>query len=193
MEDVQVLPRARQPLPQEKRKDIAVLSFEDKTDYGDGRLGTSAADILTTYLVQSGQFNLYERQKLDAVLAEQKLGADKKFDTATAVAVGRLVKVKRVVIGSVSSFGFRSRRSDVLIFGSKVVQEVEAVVDVRMIDVETGRIITSESGRGVVRVDTGQVLGVGTQAGYDETMAGNALRAAIARYVDNLIDRGAAD
>ena len=33
-------------------------------------------------------------------------------------------------------------------------------------------------------------VGFGASAGYDETMAGNALRAAISKFVDKLIDQG---
>ena len=181
--------RQRPPLPLEQRKRVAVLEFEDKTDYGYGKLGRSASSILTTFLIQSGQFALYEREKLDKVLAEQDTGSDNRFDTGTAVAVGKTVGVELVVVGTVSSFGYRSKRSESLFFSSHVDQEAEATVDVRIIDVATGRIVASESGRGLVSVGTGKVLGFGSSAGYDQTTAGNALRAAISKYVDKLIDQ----
>ena len=181
--------RQRPPLPLEQRKRVAVLEFEDKTDYGYGRLGRSASAILTTYLIQSGQFALYEREKIDKVLAEQNIGSDNRFDPSTAVAVGKTAGVELVVIGAVSNFGYRSKRSEALFFSSHVDQEAEATVDVRIIDVATGRIVAFESGRGLVSVGTGKVLGFGSSAGYDETTAGNALRAAISKYVDKLIDQ----
>jgi hypothetical protein len=34
------------------RKEIAVLRFDDQTDCGHGRIGRSAAGVLTTYLDQ---------------------------------------------------------------------------------------------------------------------------------------------
>ena len=52
----------------------------------------------------------------------------------------------------------------------------EATVDVRIIDVATGRIVAADSGRGVVAVKAGEMLGVGQSIGYDETIANNALR-----------------
>jgi len=180
--------KQRPPLPLDQRKRVAVLEFEDKTDYGYGRLGRSASSILTTFLIQSGQFALYEREKLDKVLAEQNLANDKRFDPSTAVTVGKMAGVELVVIGAVSNFGYRSKRSEVLFLGSHVDQEAEATVDVRIVDVATGRIVASESGRGLVTVSTGKVLGVGSSAGYDETTAGSALRTAISKYVDKLID-----
>lgn len=180
----------RQPLPLEQRKRVAVLDFQDQTDYGAGRIGRSAASVMTTYLDRSGQFALYERERINQIMEEQKLAGTAKVDAGAAAAVGKKAGVDMVVIGTVSSFGYRSRRSQALIFGSKVTQEAEATVDVRLVDVASGRIIAAESGRGVVEVATGKVLGVGTAAGYDETMAGNALRAAISKFVDKVIDQG---
>ena len=179
----------RQPLPLAQRKKVAVLAFDDQTDYGHGRIGRSAASILTTYLDRSGQFTLYEREKLDRIIEEQQIASDGKYDANTAALVGRTAKVDFVIIGSVSSFGYRTLRNQVLIFSSSVKRIAEATVDVRLVDVETGRIIASESGRGIAEDESKQVLGVGASAGYDETMAGNALRAAISKFVDKLIDQ----
>ena len=181
---------ARPPLPLAQRKRVAVLDFDDQTDYGHGRIGRSAASVLTTYLDRSGQFALYERERVNRILEEQQIAASARLDAGTATAVGKKAGVDLVVIGSVTGFGYRSHRNQVLIFGSSVSHEAEATVDVRLVEVATGRIIASESGRGVVAISSGQVLGVGSSAGYDETMAGNALRAAISKFVDKLIDQG---
>lgn len=191
-EEEAVLPsrtNSRQPLPLEQRKKIAVLEFEDQTDYGHGRIGRSAASVMTTYLDRSGKFALYEREKLNRIIDEQQYGGIAKVDAAAAAAVGKKAGVDFVVIGTVSSFGYRSIRNQFLFFGSLVKHQAEATVDVRLVDVATQRIIASESGRGVAEDTSTKVLGVGSSAGYDETMAGNALRAAISKFVDKLIDQ----
>lgn len=185
-----VVMRERPPLPLDQRKKVAVLDFDDRTDYGQGRLGVSASNVLVTYLDRSGQFALYEREKLGSILNEQNLGAARSGDAAAVSKLGHVIGVDYVFVGAVTGYGYHSRRSEVLFLGSSVVQEAEATVDVRMIEVATGRIVASESGRGVVTIQTGQVLGVGTSAGYDETTASSALRAAISKYVDKLIDQG---
>lgn len=181
---------SRTPLPLAERKRMAVVDFEDQTDYGSGRIGRSAAAVLTTYLDRSGQFALYERAKFNQIADEQQLSGSVKANAGAAAEVGKKAGVDMVVIGTVSSFGYRSRRAQGCIFGAKTTQEAEAVVDVRLVEVATGRIIASESGRGVVEVSANQVMGFGASAGYDETMAGNALRAAISKFVDKLIDEG---
>jgi curli biogenesis system outer membrane secretion channel CsgG len=179
----------RPPLPLAQRKRVAVLEFEDRTDYGHGRLGRAASNVLLTYLDRSQQFAIYERESLAKIMDEQKLGHSEGFDAAKAVELGKMAGVELVFIGAVSNYGYHSERTEALIFGSHLKQQAEAVVDVRIIEVATGRIVASESGRGVVTVDTGKVLGIGTSAGYDETTANNALRAAIGKYVDKLIDQ----
>ena len=180
----------RQPIPVAQRKKVAVLAFDDQTDYGHGRIGRSAASVLTTYLDRSQQFALYERERIDRIAEEQQITANTKLDANTAATIGKRAGVDFVIIGTVSGFGYHTRRTQALIFSSSVTREAEATVDVRLVDVATGRIIASESGRGVVEAGTTQVLGVGASAGYDETMAGNALRAAISKFVDKLIDQG---
>ncbi|MFA5256528.1 MAG: CsgG/HfaB family protein [Opitutales bacterium] len=185
--------KARTPLPMDMRIKVAVLDFEDRTAYGKGRLGKSASNILVTFLSRSGQFALYEREKLDKLVGEQGINTSESVDVSEAATIGKLVGVDYVFIGAVSNYGYRSTRSQVLIFGDKIIQQAEATVDVRMVEVATGRIIASESGTGLVTVESGHVLGVGTSAGYDETTAANALRAAISQYVDTLIDQGLAN
>lgn len=178
----------RQSLPLAQRKKIAVLDFEDQTDYGHGRIGRSAASVMTTYLDRSGQFALYEREKLDLIIAEQQ-GTGGKIDPNVAANVGKKAGLDFVVIGVVSGFGYHTVRHQALIFGSSTSQQAEATVDVRLVDVATGRVIASESGRGTAEDSSARVLGVGATSGYDETLPTNALRAAISKFVDKLIDQ----
>lgn len=179
----------RAPLPLAQRKRLAVLDFEDRTDYGYGRIGRSAADVLTTFLFRSGQFNLYDREKLNHLMAAGNLKGAKSDNVHTAVSVGKMAGVDFVAIGAVTSFGYHTTRSQALFLGSSVKQEAEATVDVRIVEVATGRVVAAESGRGVAFSNTGEVLGVGTSAGYDERLCGDALRVAISQFVDKLIDQ----
>lgn len=181
--------KQRPPVPMEQRKRLAILEFEDRTDYGTGRLGRGAANVLTTFMDRSGQFALYERERINQIMDEQKISQDRRFDPSTAVAVGKTAGVELMAIGAVTGFGFKTKRTQVGLIASEVQQEAEATVDVRVVEVATGRIVASESGRGVVKIKAGQMLGVGQSIGYDETIANNALRAAISQYVDQLIDR----
>lgn len=186
--------KQRERLPLEKRIKAVVLDFQDRSQFGKGRLGTEAANVLTTFLSRSGQFALYEREKLTDLYAEQRIKADGGVrDVDEAVRIGKVLGVDYIITGVVSNFGYRTSTSKALMFNDTSRQQAEATVDVRMIEVATGRIIASESGTGTATIRSTRVLGVGGSMGYDETMAGDALRAAISQYVDVLIDEGLAN
>lgn len=168
------------------KKKISVMEFENKSAYGQRRLGTAASDILMTELGKSGKFILIERTKLDKIQEEQKLQTTGLIDANTVSQIGKILGLDAVVIGTVSQFGMKKGGSDYLITQSKQ-QVAECTVDIRVIEVETGRILYIDSGKGVAKSSKGSFLGMGTKGSYDETIEGESLRAAIAKFVDNII------
>ncbi|MFA5779937.1 MAG: CsgG/HfaB family protein [Elusimicrobiota bacterium] len=168
------------------KKKISVVEFENKTAYGQRRLGTAASDILLTELGKSQKFILIERAKLAQILEEQKLQSAGMYDANTVSQIGKLAGVDAIVIGVVSQFGVKTGGSDYLITASKQ-QVAECTVDIRVIEVETGKILYIDSGKGIAKSSKGSFLGMGTKGGYDETLEGESLRAAIAKFVDNIV------
>lgn len=166
---------------------VAVIEFENKTTYGQ-RLGTAAADVLVTELGKTDRFILIERAKLSKLLEEQKLGMTGIVDPATAAQMGKVLGAAAIVTGAVSEFGVQQRSSDMLITESKK-QIARAVVDVRIINVETSQILYAESGTGEVTSKTGTFLGMGSSGSYNESIEGEALRAAIQKFAGNLTNR----
>lgn len=170
------------------KRRIGVVDFENKTTYGANRLGTSASDILITELAKSGKFIVVERDKLDKLMAEQKLGMSGAIDPNTAAKVGKILGLNAIVTGSISQFGEDTEGSEYLIAQSKS-QVVKCTVDIRVVDAETGQVLYADSGSGLAKKHTGGVLGLGTRSGYDETLEGDALRAAITKFVDNIVEQ----
>jgi len=170
------------------KRRIGVVDFENKTTYGANRLGTSASDILITELAKSGKFIVVERDKLGKLMEEQKLGMSGAIDPNTAAKMGKILGLNAIVTGAISQFGETTEGSQYLLTQSKR-QQVKATVDIRVVDVETGQILYADSGAGLASKSTGGVLGLGTRAGYDETLEGEALRAAIVKFVNNIVDQ----
>ncbi|MEI6845799.1 MAG: CsgG/HfaB family protein, partial [Candidatus Firestonebacteria bacterium] len=83
------------------KRRVAVVEFANKTVYGK-RLGTSASDILVSELGKSGKFILIERERLEKIFEEQKLGASGALDSKTAASVGNLLGASAVIVGSIS-------------------------------------------------------------------------------------------
>ncbi|HVO32922.1 MAG TPA: CsgG/HfaB family protein [Elusimicrobiota bacterium] len=168
------------------KRRIGVVDFQNKSAYGQNRLGTSASDILITELAKSGKFIVVERDKIDQILAEQKLDMTGAIDPNTAAKVGKILGLNAIVTGSISQFGSDTEGSEYLITQSKS-QVVKCTVDIRVVDAETGQILYADSGSGIAKQHTGGVLGLGTRAGYDESLDGEALRAAIVKFTNNIV------
>jgi curli biogenesis system outer membrane secretion channel CsgG len=103
---------------------VAILYFdyEGKTP-GLEVLRKGLAQMLITDLSSSPAFQIVERERLEALLAEQKLAATGKLDPATATRVGRLLGARYMVMGGYFDLNDALR------------------VDARLVEVETGRIV----------------------------------------------------
>ena len=170
------------------KRRVAVTDFQVKTAYGKTRLGSSASDIMVTELFNTGRFILIEREKIAKIIEEQTLGASGIIDSSTAVEIGKMLGAGTMITGSVSQFGVKTTGSDYLVIQKKK-QTAEAVVDVRVVDVASGRIIYTGTGKGVTSKKTGTVLGIGTSGGYDETLEGGAMREAIIDIINDIVKK----
>lgn len=68
-----------------------------------GPEGKTLRSELTTALARTGRFEVLERQKLDAIIQEQNLGATGRFDDETVASIGHLMGTAALVIGDVTA------------------------------------------------------------------------------------------
>lgn len=167
------------------KRRIGVVEFANKSAYGQGRLGGAATDILVTELTKSGKFIVVERDRMEKIMAEQKFQAEGMIDPQTAVQVGKILGLEAIVLGSVSQFGVKTEGSDYLISQTKK-QVADVTVDIRLVDTQSGQVLMADSGKGQAKSKKGSILGMGTKGGYDETIEGEALRAAVVQFVTNI-------
>ncbi len=167
---------------------VGVVDFVNKSSYGAGRLGSSASDILTTELFKTGAFIVVERAQLKRVLGEQSLGQTGGVNPETAAQAGSVLGLNALVTGSISQFGVSTGGADYGIYRQKV-QTAKCTVDVRVVDATTGQLYFADSGKGEFEKKAQEILGLGTRAGYDETLGQEALRSAITKFMDNLVQK----
>lgn len=105
---------------------IAVLDFQQNGAFDSADVGKIVAEWLTTSLVETGRFDVIERRLLQQIVEEQKMGKSGLVDPGSASRLGRLLGVKTIVSGTVQSY------------------EGTYEVNARLINVETGSIITAE-------------------------------------------------
>jgi len=179
---------ARQVTHKGPKLRVGIVDFVNKSSYGAGRLGTSASDILTTELFKTGAFILVERDRLKQVLGEQALGQTGVVSAATAAQAGKVLGLNALVTGSISQFGVSTGGADYGVYKQKV-QTAKCAVDVRVVDASSGQLLFADSGKGEFERKAQEVLGLGTRAGYDETLGQEALRSAITKFMDNLVQK----
>ena len=179
---------ARQVTHKGPKLRVGIVDFVNKSSYGAGRLGTSASDILTTELFKTGAFIMIERDRLKQVLGEQALGQTGVVSAETAAQAGKVLGLNALVTGSISQFGVSTGGADYGVYKQKV-QTAKCTVDVRVVDASTGQLLFADSGKGEFERKAQEVLGLGTRAGYDETLGQEALRSAITKFMDNLVQK----
>ncbi len=185
---VQTTGPARQVTHKGPKLRVGIVDFVNKSSYGAGRLGTSASDILTTELFKTGAFILVERAQLKQVLGEQSLGQTGVVNPETAAQAGKVLGLNALVTGSISQFGVSTGGADYGVYKQKV-QTAKCTVDVRVVDASTGQLLFADSGKGEFEKKAQEVLGMGSRAGYDETLGQEALRSAITKFMDNLVQK----
>jgi curli biogenesis system outer membrane secretion channel CsgG len=180
------------------KKRIAVINFEDRARYGHN-IGQGIADMLVTSLVESNQFMVIERSELDAIMKEQGLGMTGMVTPQSAAQVGKLLGIELIVTGSVSEFGEKKDKvggglGSLSGFKLGVSSKTARVaVDVRLVNVNTGEIITAKSATGEDKTTGLDNVGIAdidfhNSTTWDNTQLGKASRIAVNECVKVIAD-----
>lgn len=177
------------PLPLSERMTIAIGRFTNESIYGSGlftdesgdRLGKQASDLLARHLMQTQRFNVVERQDIGRLRAEAELMGlnEQQFKQ-------NLTGVDALILGSVAELG-RDETGGVWLIGKKRTQRARARVVLRMVDPKTGQVFYSQEGSGDASLSSSSTLGFGGTSGFDSTLEGKAIDAAIVNMLNNVV------
>ncbi len=109
-----------------RKTKVAVLDFQQQGQFETEGIGRIVAEWLTTSLVETGRFEIIERRLLQQILNEQKMSNSGLVDPSGVARIGRILGVKTVMAGTVQHY------------------EATFELNVRLINVETGAIITAD-------------------------------------------------
>lgn len=168
-----------------KRK-IAIGRMTNETNYGRSLLrddhmdplGKQLSDMLSTRLINSGNFVVFERPDLSRIEQERQMFG----------AGGELVGVDTLVVGSLTEFG-RNVTGESGFLSSTKTQLAHAKVELRLVDVNTGQAFFSATGAGEATLESASVAGFGSRAAYDGTLTDKAIAAAISEVIDDMIQK----
>jgi len=169
------------------RPRVAVLAFENNTTLTilGNRLGFAAADEVTTQLVKTGEFAVVERTLVETLLSEQKIGQSGLVDAATAARIGKLLGAQAVITGSITQFSLDRKTAGIGRLAASYT-EAESIVDVRMINVNTGEILVATKGTGKKRFGGAAFKDMNFERDMDAGTAQEALRPAVTQAVERI-------
>jgi curli biogenesis system outer membrane secretion channel CsgG len=176
-----------------------VASFDNKTprQYSTQELEAGMADMFVTELYKTGRFNVLEREQMEEVLKEQELSLTGLMEGGEdAEMLGNLLNVEYIIVGAVTEFGTGS--SGIGVSAVKVnAHTVRTVADVRLIDVRTGKVITTASAAGeetafglTLRDPDAlyRAIDFGSED-FDETTVGKSIRKCMKSLAESLVDK----
>jgi curli biogenesis system outer membrane secretion channel CsgG len=177
---------------------MAVNDFQNNVTgiyWWSGGVGRDLAGMLTNELASTGTFQMVERNKLDAILDEQDLGASGRVSPSTAASIGKMVGAKYLVTGTVTAYEESGRTGGGIGFkgirlGGKK-GETYLAVDIRVVDTTSGVVSFTRSVEARAK-SKGVSVGVyrggfsGNLAKEKNTPAGKAIRAMVIEVSDYL-------
>lgn len=177
------------PLAPSERMTVAIARFTNESIYGSGlftdasgdRLGKQAADLLARHLMQTNRFNVVERQDIGKLEAEADLmgASEQEFKK-------NLSGVDALIMGSVVELG-RDETGGAWLIGKQRTQRARARVVLRLVDPKTGEVFYTEEGTGEATLSSSSTLGFGGRTGFDSTLEGKAIDAAIVNMMNHVV------
>ena len=80
---------------------IAIMDYSNSSDIH-SNLGAYISDEITLQLFLKEKFQIIERDQLDYVISEQKLGSSGLIDNSSAIEIGNILSVDAIILGDIS-------------------------------------------------------------------------------------------
>ena len=182
----------------QEKPTVAVMDFGNLSnaagDINTDHVGFAVSDYIIQALFDSGKFKIMDTEHFSEVLAENNLDITGIIPPSKARKIGEILGVRYIIYGNVNDVNSDTLTLEVISNGADV-HTVKAIIIARMMDVETGEIITAARGEGKskssqVKVSAPNVdyLTIGT-AKVSQVSVHNAIQKAAYSMVDLLIKR----
>jgi curli biogenesis system outer membrane secretion channel CsgG len=121
-------------------------------------VGEGIADILTRELFKCGRFDVIERSELETLLSEVDFEQSAYVESSSAAPLGRIKGVDYLLIGKITAFGVKEKEKgigtssfgrNIGLGGLKTEKRIAyASFDIRLVEVETGRVVFADTADG---------------------------------------------
>ena len=144
----------------EAKPRLAVREFENKA--GGDVPAAAITDMMTTELYNAGLFTLVEREKLNYVADEIKLGQSGLMDPETAPELGKIKGAQYSMTGAVTEYHYKAAGGAVPIPGiggaGGASNTAYVTLDIRVIDNQTGEVVYAAAERGASNQTLGGLI-----------------------------------
>jgi len=165
---------------------IVVGDFDNRSDYARGLFSTGidqlagqAKTVLKTHLQQTNRFNLMDRDSTTVAATEANyLKQTQNIKGARYAVTGAITEFGRKEVGDKQLFG---------LLGAGKQQIAYAKVQLNIVDVLTSEVVQATQGAGEYALSEREILGFGSNAGYDATLNGKVLDLAVREAINQLV------
>lgn len=173
-----------------ERVRLGIMRFYSKTYGVPDAMAAGISDFFARMLFKSKNLMLVERERIDDIASELKLGMSGLVDDKTAAQIGKLAGCEYMLMGSITNLAHGASGGFVPGIGVPFLggvgvstQKVKADLDVRIVKVETGEIVFADSASGEAsKSDTGiSVYGVSVSNSEFGGLEGTAILRAVAK------------
>lgn len=188
--------------PKSKRPTIAVMDFDygavNDHWWGHYDIGKGMADQVVNALVDTNEFRVLERKKVDTVLAEQDFSNSDRAAPSEAkrIKIGKMLGVQYIVTGSITKYSTEQKGTGIKIKGIGLgagKAKTEVFLSAHVIDVNDGTILIGAKGEGISKKGGGLNFSKGgTAFGMDNpefrsSALGEAQEAACQALVEQIV------
>ena len=141
---------------------ISIQPFIDKAGVG-SQIASAITDMMTTELMNTGAFDIVERERLGEIGAEQKLGQSGLVDSSTAPKVGKLTGAEYMITGAITQFHYQTPGGAAIlpgVGGGFVSNTGYVTLDVRIVSNTTGRVTFTSRQEGAATNSSGALISV---------------------------------
>ena len=176
---------------------MAVRAFEDRTQEQDAPAG-AIMDMMVTELNKAGIFDLMERERLDYIADEIRLGQSGLMDPSTAPEVGKIKGVQYTMTGAITLYYYDEKGAGIaipIIGGASQKKTAYVTLELRIVSNTTGEIVYTSDQIGTAKRDASGAIAAykgffigGYKRQYGGQL-GSAAREAVLKHVAALKSR----
>jgi len=179
------------------KRRIAILDFENRSDFGAQKLGSAVTDQLISLVARSNRYTLIERSRIDQIFKEQALGQSGVITEETAAQVGKLLGVESLVLGKILDAREETEQGKIDNEKKTWFLKLKATVGIihisyKMVSTTSGEILFADD---VSETEIKPGFGLKTKDidlenmfEFDETVLGMAVRKAVNKIAQDIVD-----